>query len=66
MSDTLFGWAVIASIGTHVAGLAAAAALALGHGGTTPPPIQVPIEVLIKILCQPETPRRSGQPAEHA
>jgi len=46
MTDTLFGWAVIASIGTHVAGLAAAAALALGHGGTPPPPIQVPIEVV--------------------
>ena len=46
MTDTLFGWAVVASVGTHVAGLAAAAALALGHGGTTPPPIQVPIEVV--------------------
>jgi biopolymer transport protein ExbD len=46
MTDTLFGWAVIASIGTHVAGLAAAAALALGHGGPPPPPIQVPIEVV--------------------
>ena len=46
MTDTFFGWAVVASVGTHVAGLAAAAALTLGHGGTTPPPIQVPIEVV--------------------
>jgi protein TonB len=46
MTDTLFGWAVIASIGTHVAGLAAAAALALGHGGPPSPPIQVRIEVV--------------------
>lgn len=46
MSDTLFGWAVIGSVGTHVAGLAAAAALTLGDGGTPPPPIQVPIEVV--------------------
>jgi protein TonB len=46
MSDTLFGWAVLASIGTHVVGLAAAAALALGHGGTPLPPIQIPIDVV--------------------
>jgi len=56
MTDTLFGWAVIASIGTHVAGLAAAAALALGHGGTPPPPIRVPIEVVNVLEEKPAPP----------
>jgi periplasmic protein TonB len=66
MTDTLFGWAVIASLGTHVAGLAAAAALALGHGGTPPPPIQVPIEVVRvpeEKAAPPSAPKPERRPA---
>ena len=46
MTDTVFGWAVAASIATHVVGIAAASTLALIHGPAAPPPVQVPIEVV--------------------
>lgn len=45
MTDSAFGWAVVASIAAHVAGLGAASVLALGHAGG-PAPVQVPIEVV--------------------
>ena len=66
MTNTPFGWAVIVSIGTHMAGFAAAAVFAFGHGGITRPPIQVPIEV-VKIPeekpAPPPPPRPNRQPA---
>jgi len=66
MTDTAFSWSVIASIATHGAGLAAAAALALGHGGPTAPPIQVPIEVVKvpeeKPAPPPPPPKRERRP----
>jgi protein TonB len=46
MTDTVFGWAVAGSIAAHVAGLATAASLAVIHGPTAMPPVQVPIEVV--------------------
>ncbi len=65
MTDTTFGWAVIASVGTHAAGLATAAVLALGHGSSAPPPVQVPIEV-VKLQAEeppPPPPRPERRPA---
>jgi periplasmic protein TonB len=45
MTDSAFGWAVVASIAAHVAGLGAASVLALGHA-SAPASAQVPIEVV--------------------
>jgi hypothetical protein len=46
MSDGFFTWAVVASIGTHLVGLAAATALVAAHGGAETPPAPIPIEVV--------------------
>ena len=61
MTNTLFGWAVIVSIGTHMAGFAAAAVFAFGHGSTTPPPIPIPIEV-VKIPAEKPAPLPPPKP----
>ena len=64
MTNSAFGWAVVASIATHVAGLGGAAVLALGHSGP-PAPVQVPIEV-VKIPeekpAPPPPPKAEHQP----
>lgn len=67
MTDTLFGWAVVASIGTHVAGLGAAAVLVLGHPGALAP-VPVPIEV-VKVPeekpAPPPRPKPERRPAPY-
>jgi hypothetical protein len=71
MTDAVFSWALVASIGTHVAGLAAAGALALGHGPEPVRPIQVPIEVVKRPEEKPAPPpppppvRRVERPRYH-
>jgi len=45
MTNSAFGWAVVASIAAHVAGLGAASVLSIGHAGAAAP-AQVPIEVV--------------------
>ncbi len=63
MTDTAFGWALIASIGTHAVGLATAAAL--GQASPAPAPIQVPIEVvkLPEEKPAPPPPKADRRPA---
>jgi protein TonB len=45
MSDAVFSWALAVSVGTHVAALAAGAALTLGRGPDPALPASVPIEI---------------------
>lgn len=54
MLDSTFSWAVIASVGTHVVGIATAAALGVGHA-TPPPAVQVPVDI-VKIEETPPPP----------
>ena len=53
MTDSLFTWAMVASIGTHLVGLAAASALGPPHGTAEAQSASVPIEV---VQVRPEAP----------
>ena len=53
MTDSLFTWAVVASLGTHLVGLAAASALGSAHGAAEAPSASVPIEV---VRVEPQEP----------
>lgn len=53
MTDSLFTWAVVASLGTHLVGLAAASALGAGTGPAETHPAPVSIEV---VRVAPEAP----------
>jgi protein TonB len=53
MTDSLFAWAVVASLGTHLVGLAAASALGSAQDATAAPASSVPIEV---VRVEPDAP----------
>jgi protein TonB len=63
MTDTVFAWAVAASLGTHLMGLAAASALGLWSAAAATEPVPVPIEV---VRVAAETPAPPPPPPRRA
>src|SRR5262245_718217 len=59
MTDRLFAWAIAASLGTHLVGLAAASGLGAGHGGDEARTSPVPIEI---VRVEPEAPPPPSPP----